>query len=76
MHLMISLYDSYQVIIKSRFAHIILVVSQLTYHTFLRKNGSKYLLTSRIHLNPLTRLNPAITEYNTLLHVVLEDPYE
>jgi hypothetical protein len=55
---------------------MILMVSQLTYPTFLKKKVRKCLLTLHAHLNPLTLLNPAITEYNTLLHVVLEYPFE
>jgi hypothetical protein len=61
---------------KSRHTHIILMVSQLTYLTFLRKMVRKYLLTLYAHLNPPTLLNPAIIEYNTLLRIVLEDLYE
>ena len=44
-------------------------------HVF-KENVHKCLLTSYSRLNPLTLLNPTIAKYNTLLHLVLEDPYE
>ena len=51
------------------------MVNQLTYPMFLSKKVYKYLLILHARLSPPTWLNPTITEYNTLLHVVLEGPY-
>jgi hypothetical protein len=61
---------------KSKHAHIIFVVSQLTYLTLFKKKICKYLLTSHTRLNPPTWLRSTITKYNTPLHIVLEGPYE
>jgi hypothetical protein len=76
MHLINQFIMQLPVIKKSRYAHIILVVSQLTYPMFLKKRLCKHLLTSHANLNPPTLLNPTITKYNTPLHIVLEDPYK
>jgi hypothetical protein len=46
---------------ESKYAHIIRMVSQLTYPTVLRK-GCKCLLTSHIRVNPPTMLFPVITD--------------
>ena len=61
---------------KCRHAHIILVVNQLTYPTFLRKKVRKYLFTLYAHLNPPTLLDPTIMEYDAMLYKMLGDPYE
>jgi hypothetical protein len=46
---------------ESKHAHIIHVVSQLTYPTVYEK-GCKCLLTSHIRVNPPTKLLPGITD--------------
>jgi hypothetical protein len=52
---------NYQVITESKHAHIIHVVSQLTYPTVYEK-GCKCLLTSHIRANPPTKLFLVITD--------------
>jgi hypothetical protein len=46
---------------ESKHAHIIHMVSQLTYPTVYEK-GSKCLLTSHIRVNPLRKLFPIIKD--------------